>query len=92
LPTYKNVSGKREKETGCRLLTGDSHLRLASDSNASSMVEDNNLDHYNSLLMAYLFENDNHHLKDEAPKTENARRVRSAVAKLPDGIGTSFDK
>lgn len=57
-----------------------------------SMVGDENLDLYNRLLMAYLFDNYNYHLQDDVRKKENTVRFRSAVAKLPYGIGRSFEK
>ncbi len=55
-----------------------------------SMIRDKNLHLYNRLLMAYLFDNYNHHLQDEARKKNNAAGLLSAVATLPDGIGNSF--
>lgn len=57
-----------------------------------SMIEDEDLDLYNRLLMAYLFDNYNHHLKDDVRKDENTTRFRTAVASLPDGIASSFEK
>jgi hypothetical protein len=55
------------------------------------MVEDEDLDLYNRLLMAYLFENYNYYLQDEARKMNNAIRFRNAIATLPDGIGKTFE-
>lgn len=57
-----------------------------------SMVEDEQLDLYNRLLMAYLFDNYNYHLQDDVRKKENANRFRDAVATLPHGIAKSFEK
>jgi hypothetical protein len=58
-----------------------------------SMVEDKELDLYNRLLMAYVFDNYNHHLPDDVVrKKNNDIRFRNAVATLPEGIGRSFQK
>ena len=55
-----------------------------------SMIKDENLDLFNRLLMAYLFDNYNYHLQDEARKKNNDSGFVTAVATLPDGIGKSF--
>ena len=55
-----------------------------------SMVEDGRLDLYNRLLIAYVFDNYNHHLQDEPRKKNNAIRFKNALSTLPDGIAKSF--
>lgn len=57
-----------------------------------SMVKDEQLDLYNRLLIAYLFENYNHHLPDGSRKKENVSRFRDALTSLPNDIGRSFGK
>lgn len=57
-----------------------------------SMVQDEQLDLYNRLLMAYLFGNYNHYLQDETLKKENAARLLKAVATLPEAVRKVFEK
>jgi hypothetical protein len=56
------------------------------------MIEDKDLDLYNRLMMAYLFENYNYHLQDETRKKSNTIRFRDAIVTMPEQIGKSFEK
>ncbi len=49
----------------------------------TSIVEDENLDPYNRLLMAYLFHNYTYNLDDEARKVKNNEKLRMAVNAMP---------
>ena len=48
-----------------------------------SVISDNDLDNYNRLLFYFLFDNYNHHLKDEALKKENDHKLAVAAQTLP---------
>jgi hypothetical protein len=52
----------------------------------SAIIKDATLDLYNRVLMYYLFDNYNYHLKDENRKTANAAALKEALATLPDYI------
>jgi hypothetical protein len=56
------------------------------------MIADEQLDLFNRLLIVYLFDNYNHHLKDEERKASNVARFKTALATLPDGIGETVVK
>lgn len=49
-----------------------------------SIIMDTELDYYNRLLFYFLFKNYNYHIKDETVKKENAEKLISAIASLPD--------
>ncbi len=70
--------------------------RAISESNNTStfentlleMISDDDLDDYNRVLMYFLFNNYNYFLKDEKHKGDNIKKLKSAVAKLPDSISS----
>jgi hypothetical protein len=86
--------------------TGDNHYQgdigrigraLAETANKTAlenrlliMIQDSNLDRFNRLRMAYLFDNYNYYLKDDDRKKTNRENFLKAVDSLPDKIGGSF--
>jgi len=56
------------------------------------MIADKSLDLFNRLLMAYVFDNYNYHVKDEVRKGNNVLNFKKAVATLPLEIGKTFEK
>ncbi len=57
-----------------------------------AMIKDGNLDPYNRLRIAYLFEYYNYHLTDERQKNENAERFKEALNTLPMEMGKNFEE
>ncbi|HYF03345.1 MAG TPA: hypothetical protein VEC36_08210 [Patescibacteria group bacterium] len=55
-----------------------------------SMLKDDELDDYNRLLMYYLFDNYNYHIKDESRKKENAARLSAAVQEMPEYLAVKL--
>ncbi len=47
------------------------------------MIKDNNLDHFNRILIYYLFKNYNYHLDNEKTKLENDMKLQEAKNQLP---------
>lgn len=57
-----------------------------------TMIQDEELDAYNRLLMAYLFSNYAHHLEDENRKTTSLQKLQAAVDTMPDYVKVVWRK
>lgn len=55
-----------------------------------NMVRDEELDLFNRLLMAYLFDNHNYYLTDEEQKRQNKKMLADAVKTMPEFIARTF--
>ena len=56
------------------------------------MIQDQKLDLFNRIRMAYLFENYNHYLRDEDRKLTNRISFLKAVESFPGNMGAGFSK
>jgi hypothetical protein len=54
------------------------------------MIGDNDLDLFNRLLMAYVFQNYNFHVMDEKRKGNNLTVLKNAIATLPTAVSKDF--
>lgn len=57
-----------------------------------ALVSDTDLDTYNRLLFYFLFQNYNHHIKDNMIQKENSEKLAVAVQTLPNFISESLAK
>ena len=58
----------------------------------AAMIQDEKLDPYNRLLMAYLFDNYAYHLKDENRKALSKQILQDAVNAMPDYVKVAWEK
>lgn len=80
-PAYNHYFGRINRIGRALAETKNSHQI---EQSLLSVISDTEVDYYNRLLFYYLFENYNHHLKDETVKKENNYKLAAAVKTLPD--------
>jgi len=69
----------------------ESHNNIQIETSILDMIADDELDDLNRVMMYFLFDNYNYHLKDRNRKEQNFEKIKIAVSKMPAYVYSKID-